>query len=175
MLTVHIPALPLTAAAFHPNGNTVLLTGPRPFYYTLDLQTGATTRSPRGLWGNFSSSSIGGQSQADMGMETFAFDPSGSVLAVAGRRGHVHLVDWRAGGSAQIVGSVKMNTGVKALWWAPRSGKDGEAELMTLGSDAEVYVWDVGARRCVRRWREEGGYGATVMGGDANGRYLAVG
>lgn len=175
MLTVHVPALPLTNACFHPSGNTILLTGPRPFYYTLDLQSGQTTRSPRGLWGSFSSL-ISGQSQADLGMETCAFDPTGTVLAVAGRRGAVHLVDWRAGGAAQVVGSVKMNAGVKALWWAPRpQSVGGGAELMTLGADAEVYVWDVGTRRCMRRWREEGGYGTTVMSGDANGRYLAVG
>ena len=54
-------------------------------------------------------------------------------------------------------------------------GSDASSELMTLGSDAEVYVWNVGERRCVKRWREEGGYGTTVMSGDANGRYLCIG
>lgn len=108
-------------------------------------------------------------------MEARAFDPTGSVLAVAGRRGHVHLVDWRAGGAAQVVGSMKMNSGVRGLWWSRRPGENNIGELLTLGSDAEVYVWDVGERRCVRRWKEEGGYGTTVMSGDAHGRYLAIG
>lgn len=109
-----------------------------------------------------------------MGMEHCAFDPSGSVLAVAGRRGYVHLIDWRSG-SAQVFGSVKMNAGVQSLWWNRSPGSDASSELMTLGSDAEVYVWNVGERRCVKRWREEGGYGTTVMSGDANGRYLSIG
>ncbi|THH10581.1 hypothetical protein EW145_g1239 [Phellinidium pouzarii] len=170
--TLHIPELPVTNAAFHPSGFSILLTGSRPFYYTFDLQSGATTRSPRGLWGSNPAQSS--SKEADMGMELCAFDPSGSFLAVAGRRGYVHLVDWRAGG-AQVVGSVKMNVGVQAMWWNRRPGLDGAGELMTLGNDAEVYVWDVGERRCVKRWKDEGGYGATVMSGDSSGRYLSIG
>ncbi|KAL5476399.1 UTP18_3 [Sanghuangporus weigelae] len=104
------------------------------------LQSGATTRSPRGLWGcnpaHFSTKA------ADLGMELVAFDPSGAILAVAGRRGYVHLVDWRSG-SAQVAGSVKMNSGVQGLWWNRHPGLDGRLELLlTLGADAEVYVWD---------------------------------
>ena len=150
---------------FHPSGMSILLAGPRPFYYTYDLQTGATHRSPRGLLGTtFAGSNPAAQ---DGSMEVCSFDSSGSVLAVAGRRGHVHLVDWRAGGG-QVVGDVKMNTGVKSLWWSDR-------ELFTLGEDAQVYVWDVGQRRCIRRWREDGGYGSVILEGDRSGKYLAIG
>lgn len=170
--TIHIPELLVTNASFHPNGSTLLLTGPRPFYYTFDLQSGSTSRSPRGLWGFNPATQV--SQAADMGMEHCAFDPSGNVLAVTGRRGYVHLIDWRSG-AAQVVGSVKMNSGVQSLWWNRHPGSDASSELMTLGSDAEVYVWNVGERRCVKRWREEGGYGTTVMSGDANGRYLCIG
>lgn len=100
-------------------------------------------------------------------MEVCAFDQTGSVLAVAGRRGHVHLVDWRAGGG-QVVGSVKMNASAKSLQWL------GE-ELLTLGEDSEVYIWDVGQRKCIRRWKDEGGHGSQILGGDRSGKYLAVG
>ncbi|KAI0327282.1 WD40 repeat-like protein [Cubamyces sp. BRFM 1775] len=163
--TLHIPNLPISNAVFHPGGTSVLLTGPRPFYYTYDLQTGATQRSPRGLWGTtFANNS---QAAQDGSMEICAFDSTGSVLAVAGRRGHVHLVDWRTGGG-QVVGSVKMNAGAKSLWW---SGDD----LLTLGEDSEVYVWDVGQRRCLRRWRDDGGYGSHLLAGDRSGKYLAIG
>ena len=72
-------------------------------------------------------------------MEICAFDPSGEVLAVAGRRGYIHLVDWKSG-AGQVVGSLKMNAGVKDLWWT-------RGELMTLSDKAEVYVWDVGEDR----------------------------
>ncbi|OCH94168.1 WD40 repeat-like protein [Obba rivulosa] len=163
--TVHIPDLPVTTAQFHPGGTSVLLTGPRPFYYSYDLQTGTAQRSPRGLWGTtFAHANPAGH---DGSMEKCSFDSTGSVLAVAGRRGHVHLVDWRAG-AGQVVGSVKMNVGVESLWWA------GD-RLMSLGEDAEVYVWDVGERRCVKRWKDEGGFGSRIMSGDRAGRYVATG
>ncbi|CCL98939.1 uncharacterized protein FIBRA_00946 [Fibroporia radiculosa] len=165
--TVHIPDLPSANAMFHPGGKSILLTGPRPYYYTYDLETNTAQRSPRGLWGTtFSNPNVAAQ---DASMEICAFDPSGEVLAVAGRRGHVHLVDWK--GQGQVVGSVKMNVGVKSLWWA---GGD-RGELMGLGENSEVYVWDVGQRRCIRRWKDDGGFGSHIMSGDRAGRHLAVG
>lgn len=100
-------------------------------------------------------------------MEICAFDPSGEVLAVAGRRGYIHLVDWKSG-AGQVVGSLKMNAGVKDLWWT-------RGELMTLSDKAEVYVWDVGERKCLRRWVDDGGFGSSVIHGDESGKYLAIG
>ncbi|VDB86541.1 unnamed protein product [Peniophora sp. CBMAI 1063] len=163
--TLHIPDLPTSSAHFHPTGSSILLTGPRPYYYSYDLQSGTTLRSPRGLWGTTFSRS---HTNADeLSMEIAAFNPSGDVLAVAGRRGYVHLVDWRAG-LGQVVASVKGNTTAKSMWW---SGN----RLMTLGEDSEVYLWDVGERRCARRWKDDGGFGATVLTGDRPSSYLAVG
>lgn len=166
--TVHIPNLPITTALFHPVGSTVLLTGQRPFFYTYDLQSGAAIKSPRGLWGT----TFSGESMQDGSMEICAFDPSGEVLAVGGRRGYVHLVDWRSG-AGQVVGSVKMNSGVKDVWWS--NGRDGNSELMSLGENSEVYVWDVGQRKCLRKWKDDGGYGSQIMRGDTNGQYLGIG
>ncbi|KAI0063229.1 WD40 repeat-like protein [Artomyces pyxidatus] len=169
--TLHIPSLPVTNAQFHPSGSSILLTGQRPYFYTYDLQSGSTMRSPRGLWGTtFNASNPGTE---DLSMEISAFDSSGEVLAIAGRRGYVHLVDWKSG-TGQVVGSVKANTAVKALWWTRGPGSNGR-ELMTLGEDAEVYLWDVGERRCVRRWKDDGGFGSRVLSGDRAGSYLAVG
>jgi len=104
-------------------------------------------------------------------MHVCAFNGGGDVLAVAGRRGYVHLVDWRSGaGAGQVVGNVKANTGVKALCWLPNG-----RELMTLGEDAEAYLWDVRTRRCVHRWKDDGGFGSRVLAGDRSGSYVAIG
>jgi len=102
-------------------------------------------------------------------MHVCAFNATGDILAVAGRRGYVHLVDWRTG-AGQVVGSVKANTGVRALWWLPNG-----RELMSLGEDAEAYLWDVGTRRCIHRWKDDGGFGSRVLAGDHSGSYVAVG
>ncbi|KDQ51306.1 hypothetical protein JAAARDRAFT_199145 [Jaapia argillacea MUCL 33604] len=171
--TLHIPSLPITTASFHPTGSSIFLAGPRPFYYTHDLQSGTTRRSPRGLWGTTFNSTNEATSTS---MEISSFSPTGEVLAVAGRRGYVYFVDWKSS-AGQVVGSVKMNVGVKSLWWGQgRSGLSGQGrELLTLGEDSEVYVWDVGERKCVRKWKDDGGFGSRVMGGDKRGSYLAIG
>ena len=84
------------------------------------------------------------------------------------------MVDWKSG-AGQVVGSVKMNASVKGLWWRKTESGGGTPELMSLGENAEVYVWDVGQRRCVRKWKDEGGLGSQIIGGDPSGRYLGIG
>ncbi|KAG6334326.1 hypothetical protein ID866_4761 [Astraeus odoratus] len=151
--TLHVPSLPVTHAVFHPTGSSILMTGPRPFYYTYDLQSGTSHRSPRGLWGTTFSSA-----NQDTSMDTCAFSPDGDVLAVAGRRGHIHLVDWRSG-AAQVVAGLKANAPVKSLWWS----RAREGELLSLTEDSQVYVWDVRQRKCTKRWQDEGGFGSRIL------------
>ncbi|KAF9481248.1 WD40 repeat-like protein [Pholiota conissans] len=225
LTTLHVPSLPLvssTSVLFHPEGNTMLLSGPRPFFYTYDLQTGTSALHRRGLWGTgFDDSTTlsstantnnvkrrrkaagatsggggkGGGGNSENILHT-AFSPStGSILAVAGRGGNVHLVDWKSG-AGQVIGSLKCTSsggggggGVQGLWWVPSSSTDGvlggeggtgndEKHLAVMTGDAEVYIWDVAQRRCVKRWKDEGGYrtAARVLagGGGTNG-YMAIG
>ncbi|GAA5906780.1 WD40 repeat domain-containing protein [Sporobolomyces salmoneus] len=172
--SLHLPELPISSAAFHPSGSSILLTGNRPFFLSYDLQTGQTLRSPRGLLnagiGGSDKSSTGGAG----GMEQFRFSPgAGEMLAVGGRRGYVHLVDWSASGvsrGGQVIGEVKMNDAVKGIAWQ-REGK----ELLTLGENSEVYVWDVGTRKCVDRWRDDGGFGGNGLETSRNGEWTAIG
>ena len=105
-------------------------------------------------------------------MEMCAFDPTGDMLAVAGRKEYVHLVDWRSR-TGQVVDSVKLNCRVRDIWWG--RGEGGGGELMTLGDDSQVYVWHVGERKCIRRWQDDGGFGSHIMSGDLGGKYLAIG
>ncbi|KAF4623295.1 hypothetical protein D9613_001406 [Agrocybe pediades] len=224
LTTLHVPSLPIvsnTSVLFHPEGNTMLLSGPRPFFYTYDLQQGTSTLHRRGLWGTgFDDTTIltatnntlrnkrrrkaeattggggkGGGGNTDAVLHT-AFSPhTGSMLAVAGRGGNVHIVDWKSG-AGQVIASLKCTSsggggggGVQGLWWVPSSATDDvlggdasvvndEKHLAVLTGEAEVYIWDVAQRRCVRKWKDEGGYrgaGRIFAGiGGANGS-MAIG
>lgn len=197
----------------------MLISGPRPFFYTYDLQQGTSTLHRRGLWGTgFDDSSIlittnganskrrrkgndeskgsgkGGSGNTETILHT-AFSPStGSLLAVAGRGGNVHIVDWKSG-AGQVIGSLKCASsggggggGVQGLWWVPSSGVEDalgdpgsgndEQYLAVLTGEAEVYIWDVAQRRCVRRWKDEGGYrgaGRVFTGGGGAKGFMAIG
>lgn len=123
------------------------------------------------------------------------FSPSGDILAVASGKGaRVHLVDWRSG-AGQVIGTVSCSLGggkVAGMWWFDGVSLDSKAvlgdemvgvgsrmHLAVLTSDAEVYLWDVGERRCVRRWMDEGGFRHTgrVLTGTQTGNaaHLAIG
>ncbi|KAJ7746592.1 WD40-repeat-containing domain protein [Mycena metata] len=191
--TLHIPTLPLSQSSvkFHPSGTSLLLTGARPFYFVYDLQRGEMQhKAGRGLWGSYDSTTsvtashrkrsrgrgATGASQEGggaEGMEITSFNPSGEILAIAGRGGNIHLLDWKSG-AGQVVADLKCGASVKALWWTG-AGTDG-GELAALTNDSEVFLWDVGERRCVRRWKDEGGFrgAGRAMTGSAKG-WLAVG
>ncbi|KAJ8503293.1 hypothetical protein ONZ45_g10983 [Pleurotus djamor] len=185
--TLHIPSLPpsSTSVSFHPGGTQMLLTGGRPYYFAYDLQAEKMSVSSRGLWGttfsgaNDISARLDKKTKFKRGndggepIEIHTFDPTnGSILAVGGRGGYIHLVDWKSG-SGQVIDSLKMSSAVKGLWWGslPSSFSDNEGlsggsrdYLVSLSHDSEVYIWDVGSRRCLRRWRDEGGFrGAGLM------------
>ncbi|KXN91203.1 putative U3 small nucleolar RNA-associated protein 18 [Leucoagaricus sp. SymC.cos] len=203
--TLHTPSLPLTSstsALFHPSGSSILLSGPRPYFFTHDLQTGTTTKHERGLWGTTFSST---HSSIDVGMKRSrgsrnddaksihmtSFSPSGDLLAVVASKGaQVHFVDWKSG-AGQVIGSIKCSLGggsVAGVWWYDGSSSSDvlgdvgvggpKTHLAVLTSDAEVYLWDVGERRCVRRWKDEGGFrgaGRALAGTQTGNAYMAVG
>lgn len=175
--SVHIPELPITAAAFHPSGNSILMTGQRPFFYSYDLQAGKVIRSPRGLWSSGLGGSDGKNDQNGGTMELFKFSPDGRIVAVAGRRGYIHLLDWGNGASAmaggnggQVLGEIKINTGIRALNWNANG-----TELVVTGHDAMVHSWDIGTRKCTSRWQDDGGYAPSCAEADRAERYFAVG
>jgi U3 small nucleolar RNA-associated protein 18 len=160
----------MTAGVFSPAGDRILLTGPRPYFFTYDLQGGQMVKSMRGLWNE----GLGGtdtETSHSGGLHHARYSPDGSLIAIAGRRGYVHLLDARNPGSGQVVGQLRVPNGQLAgLTWSA----DGTT-ITTASKEAEVYVWDVRSQSCVSRWRDEGGFGTCKIEADASGQYLAIG
>lgn len=156
--SLHVPELPLAKAKFHPSGSTIILTGrSKPYYLTYNLQAGKITRSAAHLRPTNSGSML---------QREFKFSPDGSVLAAVGEGGHIHLIDHK---TSSTIGDVKANGAVEGLCWAK-----GGLELISLGKDSQIYVWDVRMQRCVGRWADEGGFSGLGMAGDAREQYVAT-
>jgi U3 small nucleolar RNA-associated protein 18 len=203
-----------SAALFHPSGQSLLVSGPRPFFYTYDLHSGTSQHHARGLWGTTfnnltdgtavlqrrrkrgADGEAGGRGDAES-MSLTSFSPHGDMLAVAGRGGYVHLVDWKSG-AGQVIGSLKCSGGagsasaggINGMWWVPPTLSDGalgagahgshssNSKLAVLTGDSEVYIWDVAERKCIQRWQDEGGFrgAARVLAGTTKGSgYMAIG
>lgn len=195
--TVHVPDLPIQHASFHPSGSSVLITGSRPFLYAYDLQAGRVVRSAP--WRGSGSSQS--QSSADDGTERnlsdAKFQPGSAegsrLLAIGGRRGIVHLLDWGRSGAAggTRIGSVRMNAPLAGYTWDTASilgdrgtgigvtGTGKEVEMLTMSTEGSVHLWDIrntGSEvGCVSIWNDPGSYGAKGLEVSPNGRFWNVG
>lgn len=83
-----------------------------------------------------------------------ALSADGAVLAFAGGSGVVQLVDARV---RQPVAVLKSNSPLADIAFS------GDNEMVGLGMDSEVCVWDVRARRCCGRWRDVDGFGGALV------------
>lgn len=97
------------------------------------------------------------------------------MLAIAGRRGQISLFQWGPGGASQLITTINSGKtgGVKDLAFMGREGR----ELWVLGGEAgtEVDIWDLGQRRIVKKWKDEGGFGGHMLRTSRDGEYCAVG
>ncbi|QRW05719.1 WD40 repeat protein [Ceratobasidium sp. AG-Ba] len=178
------PRSPPNKATFHPSGTSVLLAGPRPFVCVYDFNLHVFPRTkyqdpPNQLHSKRAillHLPIGTQSNAkvdkDRACDVNAFSPDGRTLAIVGRQGRVRLLDWA---SVSVVGEIKASATVKSVWWHADNGASVTGgEMYTLDANAEICAWDTRTRRCLRRWRDDSGYG-TVIAAEGVGRYTAIG
>ncbi len=84
----------------------------------------------------------------------------------------ITLVEWAPGGAGQLIGTINSGrtSGIQDLIFM-----NGGAQLWVLGEGSEVDVWDLGTRRCVSRWRDEGGFGGSRLVCSKDKEYMAVG
>lgn len=96
------------------------------------------------------------------------------MLAVAGRRGAVSILDWSGIGVGAVIAELKSGRGGTVVDLSWRS--DGK-ELSVLGGrdGCECEVWNVAERKVVRKWRDDRAYGGLIMGQSLDERYTAIG
>ncbi|WWC61442.1 uncharacterized protein I303_104026 [Kwoniella dejecticola CBS 10117] len=168
LMTLHIPSLPLSRSTFHPSGSSLLLVGNRPYYYTYDLAAQRCLRSPKNLFGSMDTPS------SPNSLHRHSFSPDGTLLAVAGRRGAISILDWSSGGAGGVVAELRSGRGGTStdLLWSPNG-----RELSVLGGrdGAEIEVWDVAERRIKSKWRDDRALGGTILRSSKDGKYTAIG
>lgn len=157
--TVFLRDCPIHAASFARGGDVVLATGRRPFFYVLDLATGAAHRAGP-LTG-----------RGEKAFEGFAASPApgADVVALLGDRGSLPLFSLR---SRTPVGELRHSGTVRAAAFDPADAAG--HTLLTAGGDGVVHEWDLRTRACVRRTVDEGALGVSALAASAGGS-LAVG
>ncbi|KXS11066.1 WD40 repeat-like protein [Gonapodya prolifera JEL478] len=156
--SLSFPDLHPTCARFSRDGREVLATGRRKYFYAFDVEAGKVER-------------VAGIRGRDDDRLLDAFTVGGAegepMVAFLGKDGHVDLVDGR---TKQWVGDLKMNGSVVAAEFSA----DGK-RVFSIGGDGVVYVWDVGSRRCMHTFVDEGTIKPTTIAVSPNDQILATG
>ncbi|SPO22551.1 related to UTP18 - possible U3 snoRNP protein involved in maturation of pre-18S rRNA [Ustilago trichophora] len=197
--TIHVPDLPIQHASFHPSGSSVLLSGNRPFLYAYDLQAGRVVRSIpwRGagsLHGQSSAEDDGTELRlSDAKFQPHTAEEGNRLLAIGGRRGVVHLLDWGRSGAAggTRIGGVRMNSALAGFTWDAASvlgdrgtgigvtGTGKDVELLTMSTEGSVHLWDIRNMGlevgCTSIWTDPGSFAAKGLEVSPNGKFWTVG
>ncbi|GAB5588707.1 U3 snoRNP protein [Umbelopsis nana] len=153
--SMYFEDMPIHRSAFHPDGDHIVATGRRKYYYIYDVQSGTVDKS-KGIWG-----------RDDKSLEQFSISPCGKYIAFLGRDGYIILVSFK---TKQWIANLKMNGSVHSVDWSA----DGKY-IWGIGIDGEVYQWDIAQRECVHKWMDDGAFKPSALAVSPNEDYYAVG
>ncbi|KAF9400149.1 U3 snoRNP protein [Mortierella sp. AD011] len=155
MQSVFYKDMPIYKASFNAEGNAVVASGRRKYFYTFDIEAGKVDKS-QGIYG-----------RQEKSLEKFTLSPCGKWIAFLGRDGYIILV---SSSTRQWVKNLKMNGNVRAVAWSHDS-----TYLYSVGSDTEVYQWEISSGKCLHRFADEGGFRPTCIAVSPNDQFFAVG
>ncbi|KAF1777755.1 WD40-repeat-containing domain [Phytophthora cactorum] len=150
---VFVQDLPILDAKFTLGGNRAVLTGPRQYFFSYDIEAGKITKIP-GLYG-----------RKERKREKFVVSDNGETIVFLGSNGYLDVVSAK---SYESIGSLKMNGTVNSAVFC-----ENDRYLVSTGSDGQVYKWDMRTRRCVFVHDDEGSLGNHALA--ASGKYYAAG
>lgn len=154
--SVHIQNFPIYSACFVRNGEEIIASGRRRYFYSVDLQTGSAVciktlvRFEEKSW------------------EKMVSSIDGSRLAFTGQHGRVMIVCTK---SKREMGQLRHNGRVAGVAF-PRDN-DSEHELYSCATDGTVYLWDARMMACLDKHRDEGAVHSTCLAASRN--FYAVG
>ncbi|GMI86195.1 hypothetical protein like AT5G14050 [Hibiscus trionum] len=153
--SVFLEDCPVRKASFLPDGSQVVISGRRKFFYCFDLVKAKVDK-------------IGPLvGREEKSLEVFEISPDSSTIAFLGNEGYILLVSSK---TKELIGTLKMNGTVRSLAFA----NDGN-QLLSSGSDGEVYHWDLRTRTCFHKAVDEGCINGTALCTSPNGRMFAAG
>ncbi|ORX73981.1 WD40 repeat-like protein [Linderina pennispora] len=153
--SVYFKDLPIRSAQFIRQGQEIVVSGRRGFYYSVDVERAAVTRIA-GITGHKIPS-----------LERMFGSPNSDRLAFMSNGGQIHLVSAR---TKQFMHTLPMNGVVRDLAFT----NDGQY-LWSVGLDNEVYQWDLRQNRCLSRWHDPTSFRPACLGLSPDNSYYACG
>jgi len=152
---VFLPDLPIRRAAWLPDTNEVLMVGRRKFFYTYNLQSSSVAKIHE----------IPGRDEKSL--EDMTVSRCGRYIGILGNNGYVVMLDAR---TRLWIDNFKLNGTARSLSFSA----DG-SQLGAAGGDGLVTLWDVGTRKVMSQWQDEGAIKTTALIQSPNGEYWATG
>lgn len=152
---VFLKDLPILDAKFTQGGSRVVMSGPRSYFFSYDLEAGKVTKIP-GIVG-----------RKERRLERFTVSQSGDRIVFLGSDGFMSVVSSR---SYEWIGNMKMNGDVKSATFC-----EDDRYLLSTGTDGDIYKWDMRTRKCVFKHQDEGSLGNHAIAASLDGKYYASG
>lgn len=145
---------PIASARFLKEGNEIII-GSRFHNYsqTYDLITGSIYQTPL--------------PHKVTNMQNFEVSPNGKYIAIAGKRGEIHLLN---GITRELICELKMNKTCFSLAFTPDSNI-----LFSHGDGNEIYTWDLKQRECINKSIDDGCLKSKAIAVSPNGQFFASG
>eukprot|EP00158_Paraphelidium_tribonemae_P009982 Partr_v1_DN29021_c0_g1_i2_m58797 putative UTP18, small subunit (SSU) processome component, homolog (yeast) len=153
--SVHFSDMPIHDAQWLPNGREIIVSGRRKFFYCYNVDKATVTKIPN----------IRGRDEKSL--ESFKVSPCGKFIVFIGDNGEIIIVSTS---DMQEIGSVRMNGTARGVAFTPDM-----KSILSVGGDSQVYQWDLGSRRCVKAWSDEGAIGTSALAIANDMQYVATG
>ncbi|CAD5116118.1 DgyrCDS5043 [Dimorphilus gyrociliatus] len=153
--TVELKKCPIYSCHFTKNGKEILIGSKGNAFHCYDMIEGKINRINHLRRSN------------DLDTTYFKVSPCGKYFVVRGNNGFMHVITTD---TKERIDSLKMNGKVLDFDF----NSDG-SRLYSCGNDAEVYIWDLNRRQCLRKFIDEGALIGTSIAASKNGQYLACG